>query len=331
MYEMGIDVNYHPIGNIDLSAFEQNPQIIEKLKRSLDNRYTDLQAPCLKLWHFNDGGETRVGTGKSVLFTFHETSSPTDTEKSIAKIHDNVCVSSNYTKDAFQMDNFRFVPLGFDPDFRVLDNPKKLIGRTHWCIVGKWEHRKHTKKIIKLWLKKYGNNNKHHLSCLVFNPFFNEATMRGEIMDATDGKQYHNIQFLNRMPQNAMVNDFLNSIDIDLSGLSGAEGWGLCAFNATALGKWSIVLNATAHKDWATQDNCILVEPNGQAILEDGVFFKSGGQFNQGAFYTWDENCVLSAMEKAEQLVGKTNTNGLNLQNTHTWQNTTNTLLELLK
>ena len=42
------------------------------------------------------------------------------------------------------------------------------------------------------------------------------------------------------------VNILINNIDIDLSGLSNGEGWNLPAFNATALGKWSIVSNCRA-------------------------------------------------------------------------------------
>ena len=54
--------------------------------------------------------------------------------------------------------------------------------------------------------------------------------------------------------------------------MSGAEGWNLPAFNATALGKWSIVLNSSSHTDWANSDNSILVEPNGTETAEDGNF-----------------------------------------------------------
>ena len=75
------------------------------------------------------------------------------------------------------------------------------------------------------------------------------------------------------------------SIDIDLTGLSGGEGWNLPAFNCTALGKWSVVLNASAHKDWATESNSILVEPSGQIPVDDGLFFKTGLPINQGKFF----------------------------------------------
>lgn len=330
-YNKGVEVNFHPISNIDVSAFPIEQEMADKIKASINAKFDDLEAPVLKLWHFNDGGENRVGKGKSHLFTFHETSEPTDIEKKIAAVHDKVIVSSSYTKQNFNMDHFRFVPLGFDPDFHVLANPRKLNGgRVHWGLVGKWEHRKHTKKIIQTWLKKYGNDPKHHLTCVVMNPFFHENIMRGEIQSALQGQQYNNISFQAHMPQNAMMNDFLNSIDIDLSGLSGAEGWGLCSFNATALGKWSIVLNATSHKDWATKDNSILVEPDDFVDLDDGVFFRKGAPFNQGKFFTWNEETALAAMELAEKKFGVVNSNGLNLQKTFSYSNTVDQILTII-
>ena len=71
--------------------------------------------------------------------------------------------------------------------------------------------------------------------------------------DELGGKTYKNINFLPHLKTNSEMNELYNSIDINLSGLSGAEGWNLPAFNSTCLGKWSIVLNATSHKDWATE------------------------------------------------------------------------------
>ena len=41
-------------------------------------------------------------------------------------------------------------------------------------LCGKFEKRKHHAKIIKSWIKKYGNNPKYSLQCAVYNPFLNE-------------------------------------------------------------------------------------------------------------------------------------------------------------
>lgn len=100
--------------------------------------------------------------------------------------------------------------------------------------MGKFEKRKHTEKIIKLWLSKYGNNNKYQLTVCVTNPFFKQEEMSAVIHNTLEGKRYSNVNFLPYLKTNSEVNELLNSIDIDLTGLSGAEGWNLPAFNATA-------------------------------------------------------------------------------------------------
>ncbi|NDG53929.1 MAG: hypothetical protein EBY39_13075, partial [Flavobacteriia bacterium] len=176
--------------------------------------------------------------------------------------------------------------------------------------MGKFEKRKHTEKIIRCWAKKYGNNYNYQLTCCVSNPFYKKEDMQNTLSNVLQGKRYGNINFLPFMPKNSEVNDYLNSIDIDLGGMSGAEGWNLPSFNATCLGKWSVVLNSTSHKDWATKENSILVEPNGSEPIYDGIFFHKNTPFNQGNISTFNEDEFISAMEKAETKCKINNTEG---------------------
>jgi hypothetical protein len=115
--------------------------------------------------------------------------------------------------------------------------------------------------------------------------------------------------------------------------LSGAEGWGLPAFNATCLGKWSVVLNATSHLDWATSENSILVQPSGLIEAYDGTFFKKGQEFNQGEIYDFNEEEALSAIEKAVTLAeNKTiNSAGIKLSQTFTYEKTVGSIYNILK
>lgn len=152
--------------------------------------------------------------------------------------------------------------------------------------------------------------------------------MESILRETLGGKAYGNINFLPFLPQNAQVNDFLNSIDIDIGGMSGAEGWNLPSFNASCLGKWSIVLNSTSHKDWATKENCILVEPDGKEEIYDNMFFHKGAAFNQGSMYTFDEEEFVSAMEKAESICRNENNEGIKLRNKFTYKNTLERILE---
>ena len=120
----------------------------------------------------------------------------------------------------------------------------------------------------------------------------------------------------------------MNAIDIDLSGLSGAEGWNLPSFNCTALGKWSLVLNSTSHLDWANQSNCVLIEPDKKIPIYDGIFFKEGGPFNQGNMYDVSIEKIIDGLDRAESLLGTKNKEGLSLQSKFTYKET---FLKILK
>ncbi len=123
------------------------------------------------------------------------------------------------------------------------------------------------------------------------------------------------------------MNDFINSIDIDLSGLSNGEGWNLPAFNATALGKWSIVSNCSSHKDWATENNSILVDPIGKQPCYDNFFFREGMPFNQGEYYKLNADDMKKGFDEALEKVGQKNTDGTKLRDNFTYAKSVDAIL----
>jgi hypothetical protein len=326
IYDKKIDLAFFPIGKVDTSSFEIRDESFKLfLEDSINNRFkkVDKSSTTLQMWHLN-GSENRVSK-KQILYTFYELDEPTESELNLAKLQDKVVFSSEYASNSFP--NSNFAPLGFDETFFKTEK-KYLQNKIHFGIMGKFEKRKHTSKIIKTWIKKYGNNYNYQLTCCVTNPFFNKEQMESTLREVFEGKSYGNVNFLPFLPKNSQVNDYLNSIDIDIGGMSGAEGWNLPAFNSTCLGKWSIVLNSTSHKEWATRENCILIEPDGKEPIYDGIFFNEGSDFNQGNMYTFDEDELMSAMDKAEGLCKNENKEGLKLKNKFTYKKTLEKILE---
>lgn len=334
MFSREMSICLFPIGNVDLSVYDKlSKDFSDWIQSSIQNRYKliEKEMPTLQLWHIN-GSENRI-TKDHYLLTFYELDSPTETEKNIVNIHDKVMFSSRYASKQFQSvgcKNSTSIPMGFDPDF-YKTGKKYLEDKIHFGIMGKWEKRKHTAKIIKLWAEKYGNNYNYQLSCCVTNPFIKNEQLNQLIGHALEGKKYGNINFLPFLKTNSEVNEFVNAIDIDLSGLSGAEGWNLPSFNASALGKWSIVLNSTSHKDWANSDNSILVEPVDKVEAYDNTFFHKGSNFNQGNIYSFDDESVIFAMESAEKKCKKENKEGLKLQKTFSYGKTLDEILKYIK
>jgi glycosyltransferase involved in cell wall biosynthesis len=331
LFKKNIDLIFFPIGDkAEMEAYDKiEPDFVKYLQAATNDRYSKISKdiPSLKLWHIF-GSETRYSKNQS-LFTFHEVSEVTNIEKNLLNLQDRIFVSSNYTKNIFNLnglDNVTHVPLGFDNDFQIT-NKTYLQDKIHFGILGKFENRKNTARIIKSWLKLFGNKPEYQLSCAITNPFLDKARFQNELLKVLEGKQYNNLNFVPYMQTNSEVNDYLNSIDIDLGGLSGAEGWNLPSFNATALGKWSVVINATAHKDWATKDNSILIEPSSLKDCYDDVFFKKGQSFNQGQFFDISDQEMDNAILKSLSYAKTPNPEGLKLQKQFTYEKTVETIL----
>lgn len=330
-----IDLIWYPCsGQMDFNAFDKlDKDFFKYLEKSQQtaNSKVDKNTPGFKLWHLN-GSQCRI-TKKQLLYTFYELDQPTKEEINLCNLQDKTIFSSKYSLDKFSKhcDNVSSAPIGFDEDFEQTERRYLSEGVVHFGLMGKFEKRKHTEKIIKLWLEKYANKNEYQLSLLVTNPFFKPDEMESIFRNVFNGVKYKNVNIIGHLAQNSQVNEFLNAIDIDLTGLSGAEGWNLPSFNATALGKWSIVLNATAHKEWANSKNSILVEPNGTEPCYDGKFFVEGQPFNQGNIYTWDRDIVSQAIDEAVSKVGQVNTEGLKLQKDFSYEKTADRLITELE
>ena len=331
LYKRDAHVSLFPIGDsINFSAFDKASEDFKSwVNDRAEGRLTDVDkdVPTLKMWHIVNG-EQRI-TPNQHLYTFYELDSPTPTEKNLVNLQDHTYFSSSHADSCFKKsgcENTSYVPIGFDDDFfetkRVYHADK-----VHFVLMGKFEKRKHTARIIQLWAQKYGNKHDFQLTCAITNPFFKPEQMQQLLAQTLQGNRYFNINFLPYLNTNSEVNELMNSADIDLTGLSGAEGWNLPSFNMTALGKWSIVLNATSHKDWANSENCILIEPNRKIPSEDGMFFKSGQPFNQGSINDFDAEYVGAKMDEAISKCKSENTKGKELRSEFTYSKTIDSIL----
>ena len=86
------------------------------------------------------------------MFSFYECSEPTELELNLASLQDNVIFSSKYAQKLFKdkgLANTNFIPLGLDQDFKRTEK-EYLKDVVHFGLMGKYENRKHTKKIIQL-------------------------------------------------------------------------------------------------------------------------------------------------------------------------------------
>lgn len=317
------DLNLFAIKNsLDFSAFNETGEVYEYTKKAANKAHAEhsRRTPIFKLWHLNESLDSF--SKKQVLLTFYELDSPTDLEVNIAKQNDVVFFSSEYTVNLFKSYgvNAKYLPLAFDSDYFKKEDIPKIGDRITFNVVGKLEKRKRHKKLIRAWLKKYGNNPKYFLQCAIHNPFLKPEENDILFKDILEGKNYFNVQYFPFMQQNSVYNSFLNSGDIIL-GMSGGEGWGLPEFQSVALGKHAVILNANGYKGWANKENSVLVEPSSKIPAYDKMFFIEGRNYNQGNIFDFKESDFISACEEAVDRVCKNsvNSSGLKLKKDFTY------------
>ena len=325
-----------PISGVDLSSQEISgdfrmwieSQISQGLKKHSRN------TPTFKLWHIN--GSLESYSNNQVLLSFYELDQPTQEELNIVKNNSKVLFTSQETVDCFKnygADNVDVVNLGFDSsNFHRIDKRYFSDNRITFNIVGKFEKRKHHQKVISSWAKRFGNNRNYFLQCAIYNNFISAEDNQKIANQILSGQKLFNINFYGFLPKNNMYNDFLNSADVVLS-MSGGEGWGLPEFHSVAMGKHSVTLNASGYKQWANEENSVLVNPSGKVPVYDGMFFHEGQPYNQGNIYDFEEDAFIAACEDVIKRVEQNRVNeaGLKLQEELSYEKTVNQILNHLE
>ncbi len=334
IYKRGLAPCLFNIGNVDISAQKADNDFGLWLQSCINKalKVHNRDNPTIKLWHTNQSLDGF--SKKNALLTFFECDQLTDSEINILNNQNAVLVSSNYTKETFEtygVKNVKYCPLGFDAyNYRKLNRPYLGQDVISWSLSSKLELRKKTLKIIQLWVKRFGNDKKHQLNCLIFNPFMRPEDQQAMINQALGNQRIWNINFHPFQQTNELVNDFMNAQQIDLSGLSGLEGFNLPLLNFLCLGKWAVVLDAHVHKDYCDAENSILIQPSGMEVAHDGIFFHKGSPFNQGNWFSCSDEAIIDGMERAALKAHTPNPAGEALKDKFTYKNTVDIILESL-
>lgn len=324
-YSKGLQPCIFPIGPIEVNGTPMDQDFANWIQSGINKslRLHKRTTPLFKLWHVHDSLASL--SYKQCLLSFYELDSPTDVELNIISNIDKVLFSSRHAQECFTeagANNVGHCPLGFDRDsFSPKEKPFYPDGRIVFNVLGKLERRKHHAKLIKAWIKKYGNNPKYFLQCAVFNPFFNgKGEMESYYEQILEGKNVFNVKFYPFFASNQDYNTFLNSCDIVLA-MSGGEGWGLPEFHSVALGKHAVVHNCHSYSDWANAQNSVLVEPAGKVEAYDNKFFQKGLPWNQGNIFVFDDDKFINGCEEAIKRVeaSQCNWEGIKLQKTFSY------------
>ena len=335
LYKRNEDVRLTLTANqFDLSSEEQDEGFELWLKKSI-NDFTSEHSrddKIFKLWHLN--GALESFSKEQVLLSFYELDEPTREEINAVKNNTKVLFSNNETIKLFKglgCENVGHLPLAYD-NHNFHETPVDYNDdRVVFTLLGKFEKRKNHAKVIKSWLKRFGNDKKYALHCALWNPFFSAEQNNQSIADILDGNKYFNVVFSGFMKKNKQYNEFLNSAHVVL-GMSGGEGWGLPEFHSVGLGKHAVILDCSGYLEWANDSNSVLVPPSGKTPIYDDLFFLKGAPWNQGQCYTFNEHAFIASCEEAIKRVEKNRVNeeGKKLKEKFTYSNMVDSIIKEL-
>lgn len=335
IYKRGYEPCVFNIGDIDLTTHKKdedfNKWLTNCIQKSLSSHKRDI--PIFKNWHLSGGLESF--SKDQCLFTYLETDRATETELNVINNQKVTFVCNEYLQKLLTNQgakNVVYCPLGYDSE-SFYNTRKKCYNddRIVWGIAGKFEQRKGHLRAIRAWIKKYGRNSRHVLHLAITNNFLN-ADQNNHILNLIfEGKKPFNVNVLPIMATNKEYNDILNTFDIVIDAAHN-ETWSLPSFQAIGMGKWGVLHNAAGISQWSTHENSIQFNSNGKMIpAADNMFFNSSGPFSQGEYFDWNEEDLISAMERAETLAKTPNLEGEKLREQFTYSKSLDIILENLK
>lgn len=336
IYKRGYEPCIFNIGDIDLTTHKKdedfNKWLTNCIQKSLSSHKRDI--PIFKNWHLSGGLESF--SKDQCLFTYLETDRATETELNIINNQKVTFVCNRYLQKLLinqGAKNVVYCPLGYDSE-SFYNTKRKCYNddRIVWGIAGKYEQRKGHLRAIRTWVKKYGGSSKHILHLSITNNFLNPDQNNQILNQIFEGRKPFNVNILPLTPTNLEYNNVLNTFGIVID-MSHNENFSLPSFQCVGMGKHAVLHNVCGIKQWATPENAILVEPNGEMIdAADGMFFNSGGPFSQGKYFNWSDDDFINGCEKALERYNKNSFNeaGLKLQTDFTYSKSFDLILEYL-
>jgi glycosyltransferase involved in cell wall biosynthesis len=269
LYKIDNSVSLYPISQPQDFEGEELRAAILNQQKCLVNR------PCVKIWHQNDL-TTRVGNGKYIGFPIFELTR--FSAKEVTSLHhcDKIFVCSKWAKDIVQLntkfkdDDVHVVPLGVDND---IFSPSDVSGRqsTVFLNCGKWEKRKGHDILLECFNDAFSENDDVELWMMCDNPFIGEGNKNWQDL-YKNSKLGSKIRIIPRQKTHQDVMNVMRQADCGVF-LSRGEGWNLELLEMMAMGKQVIATNYSAHTEFCTPTNSMLVNIDNLETAFDNVFF----------------------------------------------------------
>lgn len=335
LYNRDSSVALYPIGRPD-SAEDFVVQSAGNIKNLKLNR------PHVKIWHQHDLFQ-RIGSGKHFGFPIFELTEFDQREKISLHHCDELLVCSKWARDivrhqtdayangGFLLDQIHVVPLGVDTE---IFNPTRVVNseKTIFFNCGKWEKRKGHDILVECFNKAFTKDDNVELWMMTENPFLNDQIKnQWEKLYKTSALS-DKIRLIPRQQHHKDVARLMNMVDCGVFPAR-AEGWNLELLEMMACGKRVIATNYSAHTEFCSPVNSMLVNIDNLETAFDGVFFD--GKKGFWAELAQDQNdAIIEYMREVHSLKQSgqlgVNHNGIDTALKFSWKNTVDKLMEAI-
>ena len=326
-----------PIGKPEVTNKEDGEIISDMINRSV---FFDYNAPAIKIWHQHDMSSF-VGRGTRIGFPIFELDSFTDVEQHSLSSLDKILVCSSWAKSIIlkeidiKEEDVHVVPLGVDKSiFKSQGLPTQENSPTVFFNCGKWEVRKGHDILINAFNMAFNQEDNVELWMMCENPFYTPSE-QGEWESLYENSPIgaDKIKILKRVETQAEVYNIMSYTDCGVFP-SRAEGWNLELLEMMACGKPVITTNYSAHTEFCTKENSMLVSIDELEMAYDVKWFdgKVGSWASLGDKQI-EEICSHMRTIHSQKQNGtlKQNLAGIETARSFGWANTSKKIVEVLE
>lgn len=332
LYKIDKRVTLYPIAN-KVEPVDETGIIAQCLNNAINH---NPDYPCVKIWHQHDLMQ-RVGRGKYYGYPIFELNKFSSHERVSLHHCDEIIVCSKWAKDIivnetkFTDDKVHVVPLGVDSNIFKPVNPSSR-STTVFFNCGKWEKRKGHDLLLQVFNEIFTQDDDVELWIMAENPFIGK--MNDDWTNLYKNSPLgHKIRVI---PRQKTHQDVYNIMKLSDCGVfpSKAEGWNLEVLEMMAIGKHVITTDYSAHTEFCTKENSMLIDINNLETAFDGIFFKGDVGF-------WAEmgdnqidqlkNYMLDIHKKKQRGQLNINQAGIETGQKFSWENATKELINVCR
>ena len=274
----GYNVSIFPIGEPSFSSQEEADELSLMLKEGAS---FDVEAPCIKIWHEYDMAQ-RIGRGRFIGFPFFEINKFNEIRQHQLSSCDDVFVASEWAKEVINKEvpsvTTHVVPLGVDTDlFSPLDRSTSLPDNDKFIFFncGKWEKRKGHDLLLLLFQQAFKDEDDVELWMMCQNPFLPpEEAVKWTTAYSRDPR----VRLIDRVQSQQNMIPILQQVRCGIFP-SRAEGWNLEILELMSMGKYIITTDYSAHTEYCTDSNSMLVKPLKNEPAHDGIWFDGSAEW----------------------------------------------------